>query len=134
LLDPKEAIKPTDDCVRIESPLDFGPRASATSTRKETPMNRIASSINQPPAPATARPAAQPMPQQPAAEPVVRRRRPNGTGKATSSLEQAIALRDHLRTALNSSKELIRCLKTEKRSQKSLKLALDSLKQLQAVA
>ena len=28
LLSPKDAIKPTDDCVRIESPLDYGQRTS----------------------------------------------------------------------------------------------------------
>ncbi len=62
------------------------------------------------------------------------RRRKRIGSKPSSSLDQAVALREQLRTALGSSKELIRCLKAEKRGQKSLKLALASLKQLQAVA
>jgi len=41
-------------------------------------------------------------------------------------------VRDQLRSLLTASKELIRTLKIESRSRKSLKLALDSLKQLQA--
>jgi hypothetical protein len=69
------------------------------------------------------------------AEQVVRpRKRTGSNGKAAGALEQAISLRDQLRTALTNSKELIRTIKTEKRSQKSLKLALASLKQLQNVA
>ncbi len=65
---------------------------------------------------------------------VRRRKRTSSNGKTPGSLEQAIALRDQLRAALNSSKELIRTIKAEKRGQKSLKLALASLKELQAVA
>jgi len=130
LLDAKEAIKPTDDCLRIESPFDYGPRASSTPSRKESPMNRIA--------PTPTAPLNQPDPVQPAAltaeQTIRRRKRTANGGKPASSIEQAISLREQLRTALTSSKELIRSLKTEKRGQKSLKLALDSLKQLQNVA
>ena len=42
--------------------------------------------------------------------------------------------REQLRTTLGGVKDLIRALKNERRNQKSLKLALDSLKQLQAAA
>lgn len=69
-----------------------------------------------------------------AAPPEIAARRKRSGNKPASSLDQAVALREQLRTALGRSKELIRCLKTEKRGQKSLKLALASLKQLQAVA
>lgn len=97
-------------------------------------MNRIA---NQPvpsaPTPTSTSTTAAAPPS--ATEPVIRRRKRTASGgKATTSLEQAISLRDQLRNALGSSKELIRTIKTEKRGQKSLKLALASLKQLQAVA
>ena len=69
----------------------------------------------------------------PAVQPqAVRRRRTSKT--SGSVLDQAVGLRDQLRTTLTSTKELIRALKVEKRSQKSLKLAWDSLKQLQAAA
>ena len=67
------------------------------------------------------------------AAPVRRRHRVASSCKA-SALELALALRDQLRTVLKSTKELIQALQAEKRGQKSLKLALDSLKQLQAVA
>jgi hypothetical protein len=141
MLENKEAIKPSDDCLRFESPLSSPSyRSTSTTTRKATPVNRIAATINQsqPTAPQAAQPA--PVQQPPTAqqpppvnEPVMRRRRPN-SGKIANSLDQAIVIRDQLRDALLRSKELIRSLKTEKRSQKSLKLALDSLKQLQKVA
>jgi hypothetical protein len=136
LLDQKEAIKPTDASLRIESP--FNTRAympPATTTRKVTPVNRIASTpsapITQPP---VTQPPVAPAPAAVGEQVIRRRRRTSSNGKATTSLEQAISLRDQLRTALSGSKELIRTIKTEKRSQKSLKLALASLKQLQAVA
>ena len=95
-------------------------------------MNRITPSISQPQPAAPSQPVTQPDATE--GEQVVRRRKRQVPGKATSALEQASSLRDQLRNALTSSKELIRSLKTEKRSQKSLKLALDSLKQLQNVA
>ena len=126
LLDQKEAIKPSDSSLRIESPFSTHANTPPT-TRKVTHVNRIASTPSVPAAPQA--PPATSVP----AEQVRRRKRTNG-GKATSSLEQAIVLRDHLRTALAGSKELIRTIKSEKRGQKSLKMALASLKQLQAVA
>ena len=95
-------------------------------------MNRIAST----PTASSSQPAAPPVAQTTAAvaPEVIRRRKRTSGAKATTSLEQAISLRDQLRVALSGSKELIRTLKTENRGQKSLKLALASLKQLQAVA
>ena len=132
LLDQKEAIKPNDNCLRIESPLSSHPFHSPPITRKVPPVNRIASSAA-PPGPSE--PSAQPATTQSApGDQVVRRRKRSTSGKASNSLEQALSLRDQLRDALTSSKELIRSMKSEKRNQKSLKLALASLKQLQAVA
>jgi hypothetical protein len=63
-------------------------------------------------------------------QPVRRRRKTTNAGV----LEQAVQVRDQLRTTLSATKELIRTLKAERRGHKTLKLALDSLKQLQAVA
>jgi hypothetical protein len=135
LLSPKDAIKPTDDCLRIESPLDYGRRTELPPVPPRTnPVNRIA---NQPGPTGSSPPAAAttPAPTTTNTAPAQRRRRRSANGtKAATSLEQAVALRDQLRDALGSSKELIRALKTEKRGQKSLKLALASLKQLQTVA
>jgi len=62
------------------------------------------------------------------------RRRRRRTAGAASVLDQAVIVRDQLRVSLTSVKDLIRVLKVERRSQKSLKLALDSLKQLQQAA
>jgi hypothetical protein len=55
-------------------------------------------------------------------------RRPGG------AYEQAVVVRDQLRSTLAAVKDLIRQINIEKRSQKSLKSALASLKQLQHVA
>jgi hypothetical protein len=137
LLNPKDAIKPTDDCVRIESPLDYGRRTALPPIPPRTnPVNRIA---NQPGPAASSPPAAASISTSASStctpEPAQRRRkRSTSSSRGATSLEHAIALRDKLREALGGSKELIRTLKTEKRGQKSLKLALESLKQLQAVA
>ena len=60
------------------------------------------------------------------------RRQSRSPNKPAGAMEQATVLREQLRTLLTASKELIRTLKIETRSRKSLKLALDSLKQLQA--
>ncbi len=134
LLSPRDAIKPTDDCLRIESPLDYGNRTSIPRTPpRTTPVNRIGNQS----VPTTCSPpsSATPAATQAGPEPVIRRRkRSSSNSKATTSLEQAISLRDQLRDALGNTKELIRTLKTEKRGQKSLKVALASIKQLQAVA
>jgi hypothetical protein len=143
LLDHQEALKPSDNCLRIESPLGSYPFCSSPTTpQKVTPVNRIASPPGQKPgqkpepSQPAAHPAAQLAAQQPLTtnEPVVRRRQQSGREQASGSLEQAISLRDQLRAAVTSSKELIRSLKTEKRSHKSWKIALGSLQQLQAVA
>lgn len=129
LLDPQEALKPSENCVRMESPLSSHPFHSLPTKRKVVPVNRMASPLDQNPG------SSQSAAQQPTtSEQAARRRNRSSNGKASSSLEQAISLRDQLHVALTSSKELIRSLKTEERSQKSLKSALDSLKQLQAVA
>jgi hypothetical protein len=135
LLSPKDAIKPTEDCLRIESPLDYGRRTELPPISSRTkPVNRIS---NQPGPTGSSPPAAAttPAPTTTNTGPAQRRRRRSGNdAKAATSLEQAVALREQLRSALINSKELVRSLKTEKRGQKSLKLALASLKQLQAVA
>lgn len=122
----QSAIQPSDDCLKIPSP--FSSRSSCSYPRPYTPtvpMN------NQSPVPATM-PAQTTTPSQQVPQPVRRRRQTSKTGG--SVLEQATAVREQLRNSLSGVKDLIRALKTERRSQKSLKLALDSLKQLQKVA
>jgi hypothetical protein len=124
----QNGVKSGDDCLKIPSPISS--RSSASYHRPYTPpppMN------NHPirPVPATA-PAQNPVT---SADPTqaMRRRRRRTTGPG-SVLDQAIVVREQLRVALTSVKDLIRTLKVERRSQKSLKVALDSLKHLQHAA
>lgn len=49
LLNPKDAVKPSDDCLRIESPLDTGKRTiPLPSSTRTIPVNRIASTPTSP--------------------------------------------------------------------------------------
>jgi hypothetical protein len=131
VLDPKEAIKPTSDCLCIESPLYSSHRCSTSLSRKATPMNRIAS-----------QPAGQPAASAPSQNdpPAALKRASTRSCSASSprrpggAYEQAVVVRDQLRSTLAAVKDLIRQINIEKRSQKSLKSALASLKQLQQVA
>jgi hypothetical protein len=125
----QNAIKASDDCLKIPSPVSS--RSSASYSRPRHYIPTVPMTTNHvAPAPATISPVDSTQPSQ--TQPVRRRRRKTGT--AGTVLEQAIALRDQLRLTLAGTKDLIRTLKAEKRSQKSLRLALDSLKQLQAAA
>jgi hypothetical protein len=123
-LGPDNVVQPSADCLRIESPQGAPPAAARVRPvpPATVPMN-TSPTVPTPAATPETNNASQPQP--------VRRRR---ASKTASALDQALAVREQLRGAMTGTKELIRALKTEKRSQKSLKLALDSLKQLQAVA
>jgi hypothetical protein len=127
----QKGIKASNDCLTIPSPVSSGPSFSRRAhpfpytPSTSMPNNRISQ------VPTTPESTIAPDTNS-ATQPIRRRRRKtNGTG---SVLEQAVTLRDQLREVLTSTKELVRTLKTERRSQKSLKIALDSLKNLQAVA
>lgn len=130
LLDPKEAIQPSDNCLRIESPLGSHPRPAGPTKHQAAPVNRVATALGQNP-----ESAAQPVPP-PATvnDSGASRSQPGRSGKASSALEQAISLRAQLRAAMISSQGLIRSLKLEKQSQKALKIALNSRQQRKAVA
>ena len=125
----QNAIKASNDCLKIPSP--FSSRSSASYSRPRHYIPTVPMATNHATsAPATTLSVDSTQPSQ--APPLRRRRRKSGT--AGTVLDQAITLRDRLRLTLASTKDLIRTLKAEKRSQKSLRLALDSLKQLQAAA
>jgi hypothetical protein len=120
-LSPEGAIKPTEDCLRIESPR--GARQAVRSrpvSPATVPMNTTSTTPSAAPETSSANPSP------------LRRRRT--TKKTAGALDQALAVREQLRGALTGTNELIQVLKAEKRGQRSLKLALDSLKQLEAVA
>jgi hypothetical protein len=113
-------VRPTGTCIRVESPPSHTrPYQPIPST--PTTMPRIAPTTT--PAPTQTAPSAQPAKQ--------RRTR---TKSAGTTLDQAVAVRDQLRTSLAATKELIRSLKGEKRQHRLLKSTLASLKTLQQVA
>lgn len=126
LLDPKEALKPSEDCLRLESPFSThtSPRPRrATSLRKSTDS-----------VPAEGSSAAQPAEHSPRVTGQATRSVPESAPKMPTAMDQAIAVRNQLRTSLGSLNELIRTMKSERRSRKSLKRAMESIRQLPNVA
>jgi len=117
-------VKPSSDCLQIESPPGFGPRRT-TKPRTPTPMppmtNRIANQVS-----ATTPPASD--------APVARKRRTIDKPGSVTTIDAAIALRSSLRDTLGKTNELIRSLKKEKKQQRLLKSTLASLNQLRTVA
>ena len=65
-------------------------------------------------------------------KPVAKTKR-SSASKRTLPIEQAIAFRDSLRTAVVQANELIRSLKRQKREARLVQSTLASLKQLQKV-
>ncbi len=122
-----EAIGASDDCLRIESPRAAEPTAQDSRIPS---FHSVPMSTNKTVQSAAAEPESEPSSQ---AQPARRTCRATRTLNA-SPLDQAFALREQLRAALAGTKGLVQALKAEKRGQKSLQLALASLKQLQSVA
>ena len=60
-----------------------------------------------------------------------RRRR---SSASPSTIDQAIALRDALKTALDQSRQLVRALKQHKKHRRIVETTLASLRELEAVA
>jgi hypothetical protein len=52
----------------------------------------------------------------------------------TSTVEQAVAVRDALREALDKSRQLVRALKQQKKHRRIVESTLASLRELQSVA
>ena len=117
-------IKPSSDCLQIESPAGFGPRR-VTRPRTSTPLppmiNRVANQVS-----ATAPPSE--------TVPATRRRRTDDKTGSVTSIDAAIAVRSSLRETLGKTNDLIRSLKKEKKQQRLLKSTLASLNQLRTVA
>lgn len=130
LLDPKEALKSSEDSLRIESPFSTRNDAPSVARRRESPLKQICSTVDlPPPQSATAEHS------QPATKQRADRLSPASATKQTpSATDCAISIRSQLRTTLAAVNELIRTIKTEKRSRKSSKRAMESIKQLQDVA
>ncbi|HEY1601334.1 MAG TPA: hypothetical protein VGG64_17160 [Pirellulales bacterium] len=121
LLDGKDAIKPSEDPVRIES-------SGQNATNQTVPFKRgrklkIMPSQNP-----------EQTVEQPAAEKQKRRRLQPANPSAGSPIDQAVALRTALRNAATQANDLIRSLKRQKRQTKLVASTLASLKELQKVA
>jgi hypothetical protein len=145
--DPKGALAPSDDAVRIEAPEPGTVRVtrSPTTSRSHEPMPRVSRTTSPPAANpvaanATASPATQPV----AADPlnghmpgvVGRNGQPvtnsvHGEPSTTSTpLEQAIELRNSLRQTLDQVSALVGSLKRQKRQQKLMQSTLATLREL----
>lgn len=115
-LSPDNAVSATENTNRIESPQRAASKSvpKATPTRRRTPQTMTEPKNNgngqETAAPATAAEAE------------------NG-----SPIEQAEALRDILKDALDKSRELIRTLKRQKKQSRIVESTLASLRQLQSV-
>ena len=122
LLTPGDAIKSSDDAVRIESPIVGNSQVPISPPRRHTPVSQPKTETREPEPVAgsvstqTSKPRRQ-LPANPA-----------------SPIEQAVALRTALREAASQANELIRNLKREKRKSKLLQSSLAALKELQRVA
>jgi hypothetical protein len=116
LLGGEGAVKPAADAVRIDSPAYDNP---THPKRKEEPVTvPINNQVS------------------PSATPVMpddgaKRQRPRPTA---STIDQALALRDSLRTVAQQAGELARSLKQQRRQTRIVETTLASLKQLQKVA
>ncbi len=113
LLDKEGVIKPSDSAIVTASPIS-SPIATTTSKKvHDMPTT------NTPVAPVKS---------------VTRRVGPTTTANSTSPLDQAIALRDSLRTAASAAHQLVRSLKHHQRESRIVATTLASLKQLQKAA
>ncbi len=112
LLDKEGVIKPSDSAIVTTSPVSS---PTPTASKKVHTMP----TTNTPVVPTKS---------------AVRRVSPTTTAKSTSPLDQAIALRDSLRTAASAAHQLVRSLKRHKRESRIVATTLASLKQLQKAA
>jgi hypothetical protein len=123
LLDPKEALKSSEDCLRIESPFSTRNNAPTPVRRKESPPQQL--TVTDELTPARPTPGAQ---SPPATKKCGVRSSPKAEMNQTSSAtECAVSVRSQLRSTLAAVNELIRTIKTEKRSRRTLKRAMESI-------
>jgi len=115
-LSPGDAIKATKNVNRIESPQRSAPVAVAKAppTTRRPPQTMTAPKTN-----GNGRKTAAPD--------------PTAEAENGSPIEQAEALRDSLKDALGKTRELIRSLKTQKKTSRIVESTLASLRQLQSV-
>lgn len=115
-LSPDSAIPPTNNTNRIESPQ----RSAAKAAAKATPApRRQTQPMTEPKTNGNGRKPASPTPAPEAG--------------SNSPIEQAEALRDSLKDALDKTRELVRTLKRQKKQSRIVESTLASLRQLQTV-
>jgi hypothetical protein len=119
-LEAKDTIASGKDPIRIESSGSTGDCAPAAPKPKRSK-------------PVMSEPTVQPQPAPTGEKPAAKAKRTKITPAKTTPIEQAIALRDGLRTAVVQANELIHSLKRQKREARLVQSTLDSLKQLQNV-
>jgi len=115
-LSPENAIKATENINRIESPQRSTPKAVAKATptiRRTTPP------MTEPKTNGNGRKA--------------ETRTPTAEADSSSPIEQAEALRDSLKDALDKTRALMRVLKAQRKASRVVESTLASLRQLQTV-
>jgi len=119
-LDPEAAIKPREDAVRIESPVDTPSQTSPPQRRRSTPKTMPPSTKQESPGAGNNGRA-------------TKKAKPTSQDSPAGALEQATALRTTLRNAVNETTDLIRALKREQKQSKLVRSTLASLRQIQTV-
>jgi hypothetical protein len=114
-LGPEQAVKPSANCIRVESGSVPASTLPAPSTVSVQPKPRRKSAVTS--QPDSAAPATK----------TKRTQRPIPSG---STIEQAIALRDALKAAANHANDLARTLKRQRRENQVVQSTLASLREL----
>lgn len=128
LLDAKDALKPSEDSLHIESPLVSAGRGTTPARRRKAAPK--VSEVGQSPVTArTTEPNARCGEATPAIDAVNL-----PTGKRASALSQLLVLRSQLLGIMAGVKTLVRTTKQDERNRRSLTAALKSLHQLPNVA
>ncbi len=154
-LDKTADVPQADDAIRIASPTASDAAHAPTLSRRRHTVPKTISKTSHPPAVTNAEDsAAEPAPPLPETMPATspaatptespaastdaraapRKRRGQHAAASASTLEQAQAVCEALRVALDSSRELVRVMKRQKRQRQLVESTLASLQQLQSVA
>lgn len=129
LLDPKSAIKPNDNAIRVESPGTDPQRHDFSPTSFRSHTTTMPTTTNKPPREnqgANGHAASTPPTHDHSATVAP-------TKSPASSLSHAIALRETLHAAAKQAGDLVRTLKAEKRQSRIVRSTLASLRSLEAI-
>lgn len=142
-LDKSADVSPADDAIRIASPAASDAAHPPTPSRRRRTVRKNTSKTSHLPAVTNVTDsAAELTPSVPATSPAAStealatppKRRCQRVAASASTLDQAQAVCEALRSALDSSRELVRVIKRQKRQRRLVESTLASLQQLQSVA